>query len=178
VEDRHFDILRIGSELRLGVVGDEGHKGLAVLVGMNLAAEDILQVFVFEDRGCDRCRDPQDLFLCVDLGGERHRVSAGVNAVDDLDLLLIDQPLHFIDRDIHLALTIGIDGNYLVLAGDAAALVDKINRDLRARRTCRRATGSEWTGQVIDDANPNGLRLSAGEAARNTQCRGSGSGVF
>jgi hypothetical protein len=66
-------------------------------------------------------------------------MSAGVNAIDDLDFLLIDQPLHFIDRNIHLALTIGIDRNYLVLAGDAAALVDKVNCDLRANRACRRA---------------------------------------
>ena len=76
-------------------------------------------------------------------------MSAGVNAIDDLDFLLIDQPLHFIDRDVHLALTVGINRDHLVLAGDAAALVNKINRDLRAHRACRRATGSEWTGQAI-----------------------------
>ena len=112
---------------------------------MNLTAEDVLQVFILEHRGCYRRRDPQDLLLCVDLGGERYGMSAGVNAIDDLDFLLIDQPLHFIDRDVHLALTVCINRDHLVLAGDAAALVNKINRDLRAHRACRRATGSEWS---------------------------------
>ena len=55
---------------------------------------------------------------------------AGVNAVDDLDLLLADQPLHLVDRNVHLALAIGVDRHNLVLAGNPAALVDEIDCDL------------------------------------------------
>ena len=67
-------------------------------------AEDVLQVLVLEHRGRDRRRDPEDLLLRLDLGGERHGVRAGIDAVDDLDLLLVDQPLDLVDRDVHLAL--------------------------------------------------------------------------
>jgi len=68
----------------------------------------------------------------LDLGGERHGVSAGIDAIDDLDLLLADQAFDLVDRDIHLALAIRINGHDLILAGNAAAFVDKIDRDLGA----------------------------------------------
>jgi len=168
-----LDVLRVGAELGLSVIGDEGDERFAVLVGMNLPAENVLQVFVLEDRSCDRGCDPQDLFLRVNLGCERHGLRAGVNAIHDVDFLLIDQPLDFIDRDINLALAVGIGRDDLVFAGDAAALIDEIDRYLRADRACRRAARGEWTGQVIDDADPNRFGLCGREASRNRQCCGS-----
>ena len=162
--------LGLGAELGLGVVGDEGRKGLAVLVGMDLPAEDVLQVLVLEHRGRDRRRDPENFLLRLHLGGERHRVRARIDADDDLDLLLADQPLDLVDRDIRLALAIGIDRHDLVLAGNAAALVDEIDRDLSAHRAGDRAAGGERAGQVVNDADPNRLRLGAGKAPGKAHC--------
>src|SRR5256885_1747277 len=49
VDDRDLDVLRLHAEPRLGVLGDERGERLAVLVGMDLPAEDVLQVLVLED---------------------------------------------------------------------------------------------------------------------------------
>ena len=151
------------AELRLGILGEEFGEGLAILIGMNLRAEDVMQVLVLEHRRRHRRRDPENFLLRLDFGGERHRVGAGINAVDDLDLLLAEQALHLIDRDVRLALQVGVDRHDLVLAGDAAALVDEIDRDLAADRAGDRAAGGERAGQVIDDADPDVLGLGSGE---------------
>ena len=50
---------------------------------------------------------------------------ARVDADHDVDLLLVDQPLGLVDRDVGLALGIGVDRLDLVFAGDAALFVDK-----------------------------------------------------
>ena len=170
VDDRDLDGAWLGAELRLGVVGDKGRERLAVLVGINLGAEDVLQVLVLEHGRRDRRRDPEDFLLRLHLGGERHGLRAGIDAVDDVDLLLADQPLDLVDRHIDLALAIGIDRHDLVLAGNAAALVDEIDRDLGADGAGDRAAGGEWAGQVVDDADPHGLRLGAGKASGKAHC--------
>ena len=59
-------------------------------------------------------------FCCFDLGGERHRMRARIDAEDDVDLFLVDQPLDLVDRDIGLALRVGVDRHDFVFAGDAA----------------------------------------------------------
>lgn len=145
---------------------------------MDLRAEDILQVLVLEHRGGDRRRDPEDLFLRFDPGGERHRVGAGIDAIDDVDLFLADQPLHLIDRDVRLALRIGIDRHHFVLAGNAATLVDEIDRDLGAHRAGDRTAGGERAGQVIDDADPDLLGLGSGETPAEAQCGGRCGGIL
>jgi hypothetical protein len=175
VDDCDLDAARLGAELRLGILGDEGGKRLAVLVGMDLGAEDVLQVLVLEHGGRDCGRDPENLLVRLDLGGERHRVCAGIDAVDDLHLLLADQTLDLVDRDIDLALAIGVDGYDLVFAGDPAALVDEINGDLGADRARHRPAGGERAGKVIDDTDADRLSFGAGQAPGKTQ-RGSGSG--
>jgi hypothetical protein len=71
----------------------------------------------------------------LDLGGERHGVRAGIDAIDNLDLLLVYQTLDVVDRDIHLALAVGINGHDLILAGNAAAFVDEVDCDLGPYRT-------------------------------------------
>jgi hypothetical protein len=178
VDDRDLDVLRLLAKLRLGVLGEERRERLAVLVGMDLRAEHVLQVLVLEHRRRDRGRDPEDLLLRLDLGGERHRMGAGVDAVDDLDLFLADQALHLVDRNVCLALRIGIDRHHLVFAGNAAALVDEIDRDLGADRAGDRAAGGERAGQVVDHADPNGLGLGAGEASTEAQCGNRRGGIF
>ena len=110
VDQRDLDVLGLHAELGLGVLGEEARKGLAVLIGMNLRAEDVLQVLVLEHGGRNRGRDPEDLLLLLDLGRERHRVRARIDAVDDVDLLLVDQALGLVDRNVGLALGIGGDG--------------------------------------------------------------------
>jgi hypothetical protein len=86
-------------------------------------------------------------------------VRAGIHAVDDVDLLLVDQALDLVDRDIGLALRVGIDRRDLVFAADAAALVAKINGNLRADRAGDRATRRERTGVIENDSDANGFSL-------------------
>ena len=130
---------------------------------MDLRAEDVLQVLVLEHGGRNRGRDPEDLFLLLDLGGERDRVRARIDAVDDVDLLLVDQAIGLIDRDVRLALGVGGDGGNLVLAADAALLVDEVDGNLRADRGGDRPARGKRPGQVVDqaDAHRLGLRLRA-----------------
>src|SRR5262249_25543745 len=143
VDDGVLDVLRLLAELSFGVLGEERGERLAILVGMNLPAEHVLQVLVLEYRGRDRGGDPEDLLLRLDLAGERPRVRAAIDAVDVLALLLPDQPLPLVDRPVPFALAIGIDRPHLVLSRHAAALVDQVNRDLRADRAGNRAAGGE-----------------------------------
>src|SRR5262249_23111187 len=112
------------------------------------------------------------------LGGERNRVRARVDAVDDLDLLLAEQSLDLVDRDVDLALAVGVDRHDLVLAGDAAALVDEVDRDLRADRAGHRAAARARARQVVDDADPDGFRLGAGEAGAHADGRGRRDGAL
>src|SRR4029077_5453162 len=141
------------AELFLGVLADEAGKGLAVLIGMNLRAEDVLQILVLEHGSRNRGRDPEDLFLLLDLGRERDRVRARINAVDDVDLLLVDQAYGLVDGNVGLALGIGGDSAALVRAADAALLVDEIDCNLRADRRGNRTARSKGAGQVIDHAD-------------------------
>ena len=50
VDQRDLDVLGLHPEFRLGVLGDEAGEGLAVLIGINLGAEDVFQVLVRERR--------------------------------------------------------------------------------------------------------------------------------
>ncbi len=132
VDQRDLDVLRIHTELALRMLGEEAREGLAILVGMDLRAKHVLQVLVLEHGGRDRGRDPEDLLLLLDLGRERHRMRARIDAVDDVDLLLTDQAFGLVDRNVGLALGIRGDRSNLGLAADTAFLVDEIDRDLRA----------------------------------------------
>ena len=163
MDKRNLDVLGLDAELGLGMFGQEARKGLAILIGVDLRAEDVLQVLVLEHGGRNRGGDPEDLLLLFDLRRQRDRVRARINAVDDVDLLLVDQSDGLVDRNVRLALGIGVDGDDLVLAADAALLIDEIDRDLRADRGSDRAARRERTGQIVDhaDAHRFGLRLRA-----------------
>src|SRR5262245_8358142 len=171
VQDRDLDILWLDPELRFGVFRDKRGESLTILIGVNLGAEHVLTILVLEHRSRYRRGDPKDLLLRLDLGGERHGVRAGINAQHDFDLLLIDQPLHFVDGGIRLALRIGIDRLHLVFAGDAATLVDDVDGDLRADRTGNRPCRRERPGKIIDDADPDRRVLRANELAAEAGCR-------
>src|SRR5450432_151353 len=135
-----------------------------------------MQFLVLEHGGRNRGGDPQYLLLLLDLGRKRDRVRARIDAVDDVDLLLADQAFGLVDRDIGLALGIGSDRDDLVLAADAALLVNEIDRNLRADRGGNRAARGKRTGEVVDhaDAHGFGLRLRAGpiEAQHGGRRRG------
>ena len=77
MDQRDLDVLGLHAELGLGMLGEEAAKGLAVLIGVDLRAEDVVQVLVLEHRGRNRRGDPEDLLLLLDLGRERHRMGAG-----------------------------------------------------------------------------------------------------
>jgi hypothetical protein len=164
VDERDLHVLGLDTELGLGILGEEAGKGLAILVGVDLRAEHVLQALVLEHGGGDRGGDPENLLLRLDLGGERHRVRAGIDAVDDVDLFLADQTLDFVDRDIGLALRVGIDRRDLVLAADAAALVAEVNCNLRADRASNRAAGRKRPRVIEDDADAHRFRLGLGVA--------------
>ena len=127
-------LLRIHAELRLGVLGNERCEGLAVLIGVNLAAEYVMQVLTLENGGRDSGSDPENLLLLFHLRRQRDRMGAGIDAVDNVDLLLVDQALDLVNRGLRLALRVGVDRDDLVLAIHAALLVDEIDRDLRSDR--------------------------------------------
>ena len=106
VNQRDLNILGLDAELGLGMLGDEARKGLAVLIGVYLRPEDVVQVLVFEHGGRYRGRDPKDLLLLLDLGRERNRMRARIDAVDNVDFFLVDQACGFVDRNVGLALGI------------------------------------------------------------------------
>src|SRR5260221_14476600 len=86
-------------------------------------------------------------------------MGARIDAEVYVDMPLGDQPLGLVDRDIRLALRVGIDRFDLVLAEDAALLVGQVDGDLRADRRGDRAGGGEGTGEVIEYADADRLLL-------------------
>jgi len=90
-------------------------------------------------------------------------MSAGINAIDDIDLLLAEKPLDLVDGNIGLALGVGIYRFNLLLAGDPAFFIDEVNGDLRANRTGNRTSGCKRASQVVDDANADRCRLGHGD---------------
>jgi len=83
-------------------------------------------------------------FLRFELGGKAHRMRAGNRRRFTISTFSwpIKRSTSF-DRDVRLALRIGIDRDHLVFAGDTAALVDEIDRDLGAHRAGHRAAGGK-----------------------------------
>src|ERR1044072_4861623 len=128
---RDLDVLHVLAERGFGVLGDELAGGFAELVGMHLRAEHIVELLVLQHRGGDAGVDPHEFLRRVDLGGHRHAMRAREHAHDDVDLLLVEQPLGLVDRDVGLRLRVRDDADDLV-ALDAAALVDQVDRDLVA----------------------------------------------
>ena len=76
MNDRNLHGGRLDSKLGLCILGNEAGERLAILIGMNLRAEHVFQVLVFEHGGRDRGRDPENLLLLFDFRRERHSMSA------------------------------------------------------------------------------------------------------
>src|SRR5437016_8908852 len=158
--------------------GEEARKGLAVLIGMNLRAEDVMQVLVLEHGGRNRRRNPEDLLLLLDLRGERDRVRACIDPADDVDLFLVDEAFGLVDRNVGLALGIGGDRSDLVLAADATLLVDEIDCNLRTDGGGDRAAGRKRTGQVVDYPKTNGFSFRPCTCPIEGKDGSSGRGIF
>src|SRR3954470_18515887 len=158
VDDRDAHVLRRDVELRLRVVVHILAGGRAVLVAVHGWAKDILELLVLDDRGGDAHVQPQELFARLRLLRHRHALGARVNAGEDVDLLLVDEARHLIDRDVHLRLRVGKDGVDLV-AQYATPLVYVIQRRFGADLRRLRAAAGKGTGDVVDEADLDFLLL-------------------
>src|SRR5262249_8052270 len=84
--------------------------------------------------------------------------------------LLAEKPLDLVDGNIGFALGVGIYRFDLVLAGNSASFIDKVNGDLRPNRTGNRASGREWAGQIVDNTNADRRGLGHGDPGTYAQC--------
>ena len=98
---------------------------------------------------------------CSTFGRGRHALRRGVEAQQHVDLLLLDQAHGFVDRDVGLALGVGVDRLDLV-ALDPALLDEVVDHDLGAGVLQLRAAARERAGQVVDDADLDLLLLRLG----------------
>ena len=141
--------------------------GLAELVGVHLRAEHVFQVLVLEHGRGHADVGPHEFLGSVDLGGHRHAVRARVDAHQQVDLGVVQQPLGLVDGDVGLGLRVGLDGDDLV-AFDAALLVDHVDGDLVADGCGLGAAGGERAGLVVDGAD---LDVGCGRGLRSQQGR-------
>ncbi len=109
VDDGDLQILRILAELFLGIIGDEIHRHLAELVAAGLRAEHIFVVLVGEHGRRDAGGHPHELLQLLDARGHRHALRRGEEAEHHVDLFLLEQAHRLVDRDVGLALGVGID---------------------------------------------------------------------
>jgi len=149
---------------RLTLPASEGLSAEGSVVQVTYLLGSPERYLVFLERGedgelRDALEDPSVARAVLDFARERDRVRTRINAVDDVDLLLVDQAFGLIDRNVGLALGIGGERGDLVLATDAALLVDEIDGDLRADRGGNRPARSKRTGQVVDQADAQRLGL-------------------
>src|SRR6266480_3108685 len=141
VDDGDLHVLRRDAEFRLRVVIDVVARGGAELVAVRLRAEHVGELPVLEHRGGDAHVHPQELPAGIDLLHHGHALRARVHAHDEVDLFLVEQARHLVDRDVDLRLRVGEYGVDAV-ALDAAFLVEHVDRrlgaELRRRRTGER----------------------------------------
>src|SRR6266446_3819704 len=161
VDDRDPHVLRRDAEFRLRVVIDVVARGGAELVAVRLRAEHVGELPVLEHRGGDAHVHPQELLAGIDLLHHGHALRARVHAHDQVDLLLVDEARHLVDRDVDLRLRVcehGVDP----VALDAAFLVEQVDRRLGAELRRLRAAAGERAGEVVDEADLDFLLLRRG----------------
>ena len=125
-----------------------------------LRAEHVFEVLVGEHRGGDAGGDPHEVLQLLDARGHRHALRRGEEAEQHVDLFLLDQPDRLVDRDIGLALGVGVDGLDLVALD--AGLGVLVEHDLGADILQLRAAARERAGQVIDHADLDFFLLGLG----------------
>src|SRR6267143_4192324 len=116
---------------------------------------------VLDPRGGDAHVPPQELLAGIDLLHHGHALRARVHAHDQVDLLLVDEAGHLVDRDVDLRLRVGEHGVDPV-ALDAALLVEQVDRRLGAELRRLRAAAGERAGDVVDEADLDFLLLRRG----------------
>ena len=133
------------------VAGDVGDRAHAEEAAVGLGAEGVLEIAILQHRIRDGGGDPEELLLLVDPLGDGHGVGATVDAGQDVDLLDVQEPLGFVDRDVGLGLAVAVDLDDLVLAEDAALFVDVVDHHLGAAPAVQRAGGGEWARVVVEE---------------------------
>jgi hypothetical protein len=171
VDDGDAHVLRRNAELRLRVVVDVFAGGLPVLIAVHGRPEDVLELLVLQHRARDADVQPEEFLARIRLLRHRHALRARVDAGDDVDLLLVDEPRHLVDRDIDLRLRVGEDGVDLV-AIHTAMLVDVIDCRLGADLGRLGAAAGERTRDVVDKADLDFFLLCVGgeRARRQGDC--------
>jgi hypothetical protein len=160
MDDGDAQVLRLLAELFLGVLRDEIHRHQAELVAGSLRAEYVFEVLVGEHRGRNAGRDPHKILQLLDARGHRHALRRGEEAEQHVDLFLLDQPHRLVDRNIRLALGIGIDRFDLVTLD--AGLGVLVEHDLGADILQLGAAAGERAGQVVNHADLDFLFLGLG----------------
>ena len=74
-------------------------------------------------------------------------------------MFLVDEPFAFVDRDVGLALQIGLDRLDLVFAEHAASLIGEVDGDLRPDLRGDRTRRREGAGKIIEQADSDRLVL-------------------
>src|SRR3989442_390278 len=153
-------------ELALRIGRDVLHGRFAEEAAVGLGPEGVLQVAILQDGIGNRRRDPQELLLLVHLLGERDRVCARVHAGQDVDLLDVAQPLGLVHGSLGLRLTVAVYLHDLVLAEDAALLVDVVDNHLGAAVAVERSGRRERPGVIEEHADLDRLALSVRRLAQ------------
>ena len=167
MDDRDLEPLGLLAELLLAVTGDEVGRQKAELAAVGLRPEDILQVAVLQDGRGDAGGDPHEFLQLLDPGGGRHALGRGIEAEQHVNALMLNQAHRLVDRDIGLALGIGV-GRLELVAGDAALFDVMIDDDLGAERVQFRAAAGERAAVIEDRADLELLRL-LGRGRGNSQ---------
>ena len=125
-----------------------------------LRAEHVFEVLVRQHRRRDAGGDPHEVLELLDARGHRHALRRREEAEQHVDLFLLDQPHRLVDRDVRLALGVGIDGLDLVTLD--AGLGVLVEHDLGADILQLRTAARERAGQVVNHADLDFLFLGLG----------------
>ncbi len=133
---------------------------MAELVARGLRTEHVFEVLVGQHRGRNAGGDPHEVLQLLDARGHRHALRRREEAEQHIDLFLLDQPDRLVDRDIRLALGVGVDGFDLVALD--AGLGVLVEHDLGADILQLRTAAGERAGQVVNHADLDFLFLGLG----------------
>ena len=160
VNDGDPQILRLLAELLFRVLRDVVRRHHPELIAARLRTEHVFVVLVLEHGGRDAGGHPHELLQLLDPRGHRHALGGGEEAEHHVDLFLLQQTHRLVDRDVGLALGVGINSLDLVTLDAGLGVV--VEHDLHAGILQLGAAAGERAGQVKDHAYLDLLLLSIG----------------